>query len=451
MKPTRLLVVDDHSEVVDWLVEDLGREGYDVKGCTSGKEALDILSVESFDLLVADVEMPGMRGLELMATVQRQHTGLLVLLITAFGSVDLAVQAVRAGACDFVTKPFSIDVLLLSIERALRDRRMRREIVRLRKSFLADAPEGLVARSAAMRRVLDRAIRAARTDSCVLLTGETGTGKGTLAAFIHARSPRAKGIFLQLNCATLPLALAESELFGVRRGAFTDARADRDGLFARAHGGTLFLDEVGELGLDLQPKLLQVLETGRVRPLGGGADRTVDVRVIAATNRSLEDGVRERTFRADLLFRLDVIRIDVPPLRERPDDIDALVDCFLDRIGARLGRHVLGVTEDAMAWLRSRPWPGNARELANAVERAIAFADHDTLALADFADEAAGERPPPPDDFLQDSAVRGRTLEDVEMDYIRAVIDACAGNMARAARRLGIDRRTLYRRLVAKS
>ncbi len=442
----RLLVVDDHAEIVAWLTEELEGEGYDIVGLTSGAEALARARAEPFDLVIADVEMPDLRGPDLLAALLRERPSQLVLLITAFGSVDLAVSTVRAGAVDFVTKPFAIEALLLAVERALQDRSARRELVRLSRPPSGADDSGLVARSASMRRVMERAARAARATSTILLTGETGVGKGTVARFIHAASGRPEAPFVQVNCAAIPTHLVESELFGVRRGAFTDAREDREGLFARAHGGTLFLDEVGELPLDAQPKLLAVLETGRVRPLGGGAERTVDVRLIAATNRPLDEAVRERAFRADLLFRLDVIRLSIPPLRERPEDIDGLVDTLIDQLGARFGRKIAGLTAEAMAWLRSRPWPGNVRELANTLERAVALSEHDTLTLDDLTDQVLSDDRAP---FvtLDEAAAAGAPLEAVELAYLRAVVRASGGNMSEAARRLGIDRRTLYRRL----
>jgi DNA-binding NtrC family response regulator len=441
-----ILVVDDHPQVVDWLRDELGREGYTTTGCSDARAAVELAVREDFDLVVADVEMPGLRGIDLMSEIQARKPGTLVLLITAFGTVDLAVRAVKAGACDFVTKPFTIEVLLLAIERALRDRRMRKEIVRLRRLTVDDAPDGIVARSPAMRRVLERAERAARVTSSVLLTGETGVGKSTVARMLHARSPRRAGPFVQVNCAGIPATLVEGELFGVRRGAFTGADRDRDGLFARAHGGTLLLDEVGELPLESQPKLLDVLETGRIRPLGGAPDRTVDVRLVAATNRDLQGAVRERTFRADLLFRLDVVRIEVPPLRERKEDLEGLVDQFVERMSARVGRAVLGVADDAMAWLRGHSWPGNVRELQNLVEQAVAIGEHDVITLDDVRREASGVAAPD-DDPLETAIASHTPLEAIELAYIRRTLEACGGNVSEAARRLGIDRRTLYRRL----
>ncbi len=446
----RVLVVDDDAAVVDWLVEELTDAGYEAVGTTRPADAL-APEAARYDLVVSDVEMPELRGLELLERVQARRPGQLVLLITAFGSIDLAVEAVRAGACDFVTKPFRIEVLRLAIERALRERTMRREIVRLRE-HLSSPTADVVPRSPVMRRLTELAGRAARTDTTVLLTGESGVGKGHLARLVHAQSARAERPFVQVNCAALPAPLVESELFGVRRGAFTDAREDRPGLFARADGGTLFLDEVGELPLESQAKLLQVLETGAVRPVGGAAEVKVDVRIVAATNRPLEEGLRERRFRPDLYYRLNVIRLEIPPLRERPEDLEQLATVLVARHAERLGRDVLGISASALRWILTQPWPGNVRELSNVIERAIALSDHDTLVLEDLAsvDAARPVAPPPPpasDEFLTAAAASGVTMAELERAYVRRVVALCQGNKAEAARILGMDRRTIYRKL----
>lgn len=444
----RIFVLDDDQTVVDYLVEMLVEHGFEAVGDTRVADSLEQVATGAFDLVVSDVEMPEQRGLDFMSALHERRPEQLVVLMTAFGSIDLAVEAMRQGASDFVTKPFAIEELLAAIQRVLRDRRMRREIVRLRAEKSEDPRGTLVAASPAMRRLLDIARRASRTSSTVLLTGESGTGKGAVARFIHDESPRRSGPFVHVNCGALPHHLIESELFGVRRGAFTDARESRAGLFVEAAGGTLFLDEIGELPLEAQPKLLQVLETGRVRAIGAASETAVDVRVLAATNRSLHADVREKRFRADLFFRLNVIRADLPPLRERVEDIEPLVDRLLHRCSERLGRPVSGVTAEAMRWLRSYSWPGNVRELANTLERAVALSEHDTLVLEDLA-HAFGDADP--SDFLATAAARGRTLEHVERDYIRLVLEANEGNKSRAARVLGIDRRTLYRKLFGEA
>jgi DNA-binding NtrC family response regulator len=441
-----ILVVDDDSAVVDYLLEMLGEEGYRVEGTTSPKAALERIAEGSFDLLICDIEMPEIRGIELLRRVVELQTNVLVILITAFGSIELAVECLRAGAADFVTKPFRIGVLLRAIERALAERRMRREIVRLRSELRErDGSGPLVAESAVMREVLALARKVAATSSSVLLLGESGVGKTALARYIHEQSSRAEGPFMQINCATIPEMVAESELFGVRKGAFTDAREDRVGLFAAAEGGSLLLDEIGELSLAMQAKLLQVLETHEVRPLGSTSSTPIDVRVIAASNRDLQQAVERGEFRADLLFRLDILRIEVPPLRERPEDIEPLTDVLLARICKRLDRPVLAIGDEALRSLRGRPWPGNVRELANLLERAVILSDHDTLMLEDLVvrREPGGS----PDQALELAARRGLTLAELENAYIDAVLRVTDGNRTDAAKLLGIDRRTLYRRL----
>ena len=380
----RLLVVDDDPGIVEFLTESLEERGFDVTGLASPLQALERLRAEPFDLVISDIEMPGLRGTELMASIHQARPEQLVLLITAFGSVELAVAAVKAGACDFVTKPFQIEALVYAVERAFEDRQMRREIVRLRRVLTEESPGELVAQSPAMRKALEMARRASRSDATVLLTGETGTGKTALARFIHDAKPGTKGQFVQLNCATLPAQLVESELFGVVRGAYTDAREDRPGLLVAASGGTLLLDEIGELPLEGQAKLLHALETGTVRPVGAVRDTAVQTRIIAATNRPLELLLQEGRFRPDLYYRLNVIRIELPPLRERREDLLPLVDRFLTRASARQRRQVLAVSAAATRKLLSYSWPGNLRELANLLERAVAMGEHDTLVPEDL-------------------------------------------------------------------
>jgi len=389
--------------------------------------------------------MPELRGVDLMAAILDAKPSQLVLLITAYGSVELAVAAVRAGACDFLTKPFKVEALFHAIDRAFAERMLKREVVRLRAALAFEGPPGsIVARSAAMRRALDLARRAAGTTSTVLITGETGSGKTLLARFIHEEGRRRDQPFIQLNCAAVPPNLAESELFGVRRGAFTDAREDRDGLFVAAREGTLFLDEVGELPPELQAKLLHVLETGTVRPLGATKEVATRARVVTATNRSPEDLLREGALRPDLYYRINVVRIEVPPLRERKDDLVPLVDALLGQAATKNERPVVGISAAAIRRLLRYSWPGNVRELANVVERAVALADHDVTLPGDLdfpgADtgDAAG---------LGSAVAEGLSLEELERAYVRRVVEAQGGNKAAAARILGITRRTLYRKL----
>jgi len=439
----RLLVIDDDAAVVEFLAESLVAGGYETETQTSPDVALERIRSESFDLVITDLVMPGMHGTDMLAAILNRRPEQLVLLMTAFGSIDLAVAAVRAGACDFIAKPFKIEALLLAIERAFRDREMRREIVRLKARLPSFDHTQLVAKSPAMKAAVDRARRVADLDSTVLLTGETGTGKGALARFIHDTSQRRHRPFQHVNCASLPGSLIESELFGVKRGAFTDAREDRPGAWLAAGEGTLFLDEVGELGLELQAKLLHSLEHDRVRPLGSTTDVPVRARVIAATNRPLESLLKEGQFRPDLYFRLNVIRIEVPPLRLRREDIIPLADLLLARVSDRHPRPVVGISAAAMRQLMAYPWPGNVRELSNLIERAVALCDHDTLLPQDL-DFPKG--PQAIDALLSGDRAPVR-LDELERLYVRRVLESRGGNKAEAARVLGINRRTLYRML----
>lgn len=441
----RLLVLDDDAPVVDYLCESLEVAGYEAVGMTSPVEALARIKAEDFDLVISDIEMPVLRGVDLLAPILEAKPSQLVLFITAFGSVEMAVDAMRAGACDYLTKPFKIEALLFAIERAFSDRMLRREVVRLRHALgQPEESKKLVARSPAMRRVVDLARRAADSSTSVLISGETGSGKSLLAQFIHESSPRRDKPFVQLNCAAIPTSLAESELFGVRRGAFTDAREDRDGLFVAATGGTLLLDEIGELPPDIQSKLLYALEVGTVRPLGAGAEIPVDTRVIAATNQDPEELLREGKFRPDLYYRINVVRIEMPPLRDRRDDIVPLVDLLIARASDRHQRPLIGISSRAMKLLVRHSWPGNVRELANVLERAVAISENDTILPEDLVFPPAGLQ----DDSLLDTAMGTQlSLDEMERAYVQKVLEAQSGNKAAAAKVLGITRRTLYRKL----
>jgi DNA-binding NtrC family response regulator len=443
-EPSRsLLVVDDDASLVAWLEDELREAGYAVHGVTSGAEALVALGEVSYDMVISDVEMPEMRGTTLLAEILARRADQCVILMTAFGSIELAVECVRAGAKDFIAKPFVIQALVLSIERVLRERQMRTEIGRLRKSLSNEAPAGLVAKSDAMKHVLSIAHRAAASDLPVLITGESGVGKTALARFIHEAGSRKAAPFIELNCAALPVSLVEAELFGVKRGAFTDARESRPGLFEAAHEGTLFLDEVGELGAEAQPKLLRALETGSVREVGGTQERAFAVRLIAATNRPLEQAMQEGHFRIDLYHRINVLRIDIPPLRERVDDVAALIDVLVESAGQRAGKVGLGVSPAARRFLLSKPWPGNVRELANAILRAVALSDTDMLTVEDF-DPVSATRVA----TVADQIMAGEmTLEELERVYLKHVLKKAKGNKTLAAQILGLERRTVYRKV----
>lgn len=437
------MVVDDDPGVVDWLCDSLTSEGYVAHGTSEPAVALERIKAKPFDLVISDIEMPGLRGLDLVKAIHKVRPQQLIILITAFGSIDLAVESVRAGATDFLAKPFRIEVLLLSIGRALRERQMQRELTRLRTT--ASGPNAVVARSESMQKLMDLVRRAARSELPILFTGESGVGKGALAHYAYSCSGRRKGRLVTINCAALPSGLAEAELFGAKRGAFTDAKEDRIGAFEQAHQGTLFLDEVGELPLDVQPKLLQALESNRVRPLGSMTEVNAEVRILAATNRSLEEALRMRTFRADLYHRLNVVRVEIPPLRERKEDVDPILDLTLSRLSQRSSRGPYTLTHAARHWLAAQLWPGNVRELVNAVERAAALSDEPRLDLDDFL---RGPASTPPAEPLLESAVHNQlSLAELEQAYITKVLQTTGGNKGKAAKILGVDRRTLYRKV----
>lgn len=440
----RLLIIDDDSGIIEYLTEMLAAKGYKVSGETDPQRALRRLETESFDLLISDVEMPGLRGLDLMRAIHAKKPGQLILLMTAFGSIDLGVLSLQTGACGFVIKPFSMDDLIIAIDRAFRDREMRREIVRISTPEENITSKELVAESPNMQKILQLAKRAAQVDLAALLTGESGVGKGALARFIHEHSSRCNGPFLQINCAALPFTLVESELFGVCKGAYTDARENRPGLFVEAKGGTLFLDEIAEMPLAIQPKLLQALETGKVRPVGAGSEIATDVRIIAATNQPIEKALQNGLMRPDLYYRLAVIHLDVPPLRERLSDIDQLVDHLLKNAQIKLRRKIHGISAEAMRWIRAYAWPGNVRELANTLERAVALTEHDTILLEDLAHATQLQAD---DNLLKRLSNQAMSLADMEIAYIHRVLEMAQGNKAQAAKILGIDRSTLYRKL----
>jgi len=447
LEQVRLLVIDDDPGVVDYLFDMLRQKGYSVAGFTQTDAALSAIEKEPFDLVISDVVMPGMRGLELMAAIHAKRPEQLVLLITAFGSIDLAMQSMRAGACDFLTKPFRIEELYSAVARALEDRQMRRTAVKI--GYTDDKKDDtsvFITHSASMRQLINMAKRAAAVNSTVLLTGESGTGKSAVARWIHDNSPNHLGPFIAVNCAALPYSLVESELFGVRKGAFTDAGTDRPGLFLQANSGTLFLDEIAELPLETQPKLLQALETGKIRALGDTKETEVNVRLIAATHQPLAQRVNDKLFRADLYHRLNVINLEVPPLRERKDDIDELVKALIRTICLRVGKQrPINISVEVIRWIRAYHWPGNVRELANTLERAIVLAEHDTLLIEDLAQ--ASKIPVDDKSFLELATMQGWTLEDIQQAYIRHVLEVTGGNKIQAARILGLDRSTLYRKL----
>ncbi len=443
----RILVVDDDVRMCEFLESTLAEEGFAVSTATDGSAALEALRATEFETVVTDLHMPGMTGLALCQRVAAEHSQVPVIVITAFGSLETAIGAIRAGAYDFVTKPLEIDALMVALDRGVGHHRLRAEVTRLRSAVDASRRfDELLGDSPAMRRMYVMLDRIVDADASVLITGESGTGKELVARALHKRGPRHAGPFIAINCAAVPESLLESELFGHARGAFTDARQARPGLFLRAHGGTLFLDEIGDLSLTLQPKLLRALQERTVQPLGGDQEIPFDVRLITATNRDLDSAVDEGRFRQDLYFRVNVLRVELPPLRARAGDVLLLAQEFVNRFAARTGKNVTGFSSAAAARLLAYLWPGNVRELQNCVERAVALTRYTELAVDDLP-ESVREYRPTRLLIASDDPTELPPMEEVERQYIRRVMRAVSGNKTLAAQVLGFDRRTLYRKL----
>jgi DNA-binding NtrC family response regulator len=451
--PVKVLVVDDEAGMRKSLAIMLRRDGYAVTEAAGGKEALEQLGREVFDLVVADLNMEDLSGLEVLRHIRQSSPDLEVILMTGYGTIEAAVEAMKLGAFDFITKPFQSEEILLRARNAVDKRQLRREVHRLRAEVQnASGLERIVGVSEPIRRLLASVPRVGQTDSTVLITGESGTGKELIARAIHATSRRAHGPFVSVSCAALPEQLLENELFGHVRGAFTGALAARKGLLEEAHGGTFFLDEVGEAPLAIQTKLLRVLEERSIRRLGDNRSLPVDIRIVAATNRDLETAVREKSFREDLLYRLNVIRLHLPPVRERSDDIPLLARHFLALHCRQLTRELEGFAPAALAALCGYPFPGNVRELSNVIEQAVALATGPLIEPHDLPERLRHPQPPAPMRSTPPAApAAGSPLEDaiesVEQEQIREALRVTGWNISQAAIRLGISRNTLRYRI----
>lgn len=430
----------------DLLTEELTDAGFGVQAASSAAAGLEMARGERFDVIITDLRMPEMDGFDLIRGVRALANPPHVVMITAFGSIETAIRAVKLGAYDYITKPFEIEELSLVVGKALSERELRTQVARLQREVQQRfGLHNIIAGSQPMRDVVALVQRIATSTASVLITGESGTGKELIARGIHYNSARASGPFVGVNLAAVPEGLIESELFGHKRGAFTDARADKVGLFVEADGGTMFLDEIGELVLPLQAKLLRVLQEHEVRPLGATKNRRVDVRVVAATNKNLEEMLRDGSFREDLYYRLNVIHIDLPPLRSRPEDILPLADHLLAQLSAKqTPPRASRLTAEAQRLLLAYHWPGNVRELMNVLERGIALSQGDVITDSDLPAHVRERRPA---DFLGAAVARRMTLAELEREFIEAVLADEAGNKTRAAQRLGLDRKTLYRKL----
>jgi two-component system response regulator HydG len=443
----KVLIVDDDTSMCELLAEGLAQHGYDATWRASPHEALAEIALRNCDVVLTDINMRDMNGLELCQKATEAHPDLPVIVITAFGSMETAVQAIRAGAYDFITKPFDIDVVAIAIERAVKHSVLTRQVQLLQKAVDESRRfDELLGASPAMKEVYDLLERVAESESTVLVSGESGTGKELVARALHRRSKRSGGSFVAINCAAMPEQLLESELFGHTKGAFTDARTARPGLFVQAKGGTIFLDEIGDMPLGLQPKLLRALQERTVRPVGGDVEIPIDVRVVAASNRDLETAIEERKFREDLYYRINVIHVELPPLRARGADVLLLAKHYLEHFAAQSQKDVRSLDPEAAEKLSSYAWPGNVRELANCMERAVALTRGEAVTIADLPEKIRNYRTShvlvaatDPSELVP--------LEEVEKRYILRVLEAVGGNKTLAAQVLGLDRKTLYRKL----
>jgi DNA-binding NtrC family response regulator len=444
---TKILLVDDDRSLTQTLELGLSRRGYPANSCGDATEALATLQSNDFDVIVTDLNMTGGSGLELCARIVEAHRDVPVIVLTAFGNYDTAVAAIRAGAYDFISKPVQLDVLAIAIERATQHRALHQEVVRLRSERGARIRDHeFIGQSPALEKLHSLIERVAESTASVLITGESGTGKEVAARALHRQSRRRDKPFVAINCAAMPETLLESELFGHARGAFTDARQARAGLLVEARGGTIFLDEIGDMPLGLQAKLLRVVQERTVRPLGATTEIPIDVRFVSATNLDIESAVEEKRFREDLFFRLNVIRLDLPPLRARPTDILPLAQHFLRRFALAASKDVTAISPAVAERLLSYPWPGNVRELQNCMERGVTLARFNELGIDDLVERVRSHKASEIVVSSGDPSELVR-LDEVERRYILHVLAAVAGNKTSAARILGIERKTLYRKL----
>jgi DNA-binding NtrC family response regulator len=441
-----ILVVDDDFDTASLFADGLRRRGLNVSEVFSGKRCLQRLSEQHVDVVVTDIQMPEMSGIELCNQVRELHPDVLSIVVTGYGSMDNAIEAIRAGAYDFITKPVKIDALAIAISRALEHISLKRDVLRLRQTIGTGIPMGKIAgQSNAIKETVELVERVAKSDATVLITGESGTGKELVARALHDASDRRDEPFVAINCAAMPAPLLESELFGHVRGAFTDAKVDRPGLFVQAGKGTLFLDEIAEMPLEMQAKLLRVLQERLVRPVGSDQEVPFEGRVIAATNRRLEHEVAEKRFREDLFYRINVVSIPVPPLRARSGDVLALAQLFLTRSAFRNHKNVVGISPPAARMLQAYDWPGNVRELENCMERAVALSRLDEITVEELPKKIQEHSTTKL--VLGETPCEMITLAEMERRYVHRVLDLVNGNKTHAARVLGIDRRSLYRRL----
>ena len=443
MSQNSILIVDDEAETRSLLQEIMEKEGYEVQTAHDGHTALDLLIRKTPDVVLSDIQMPGMNGIDLLRAIHHRIPETQVILLTAYGSLSTAVEGIKAGAFDYLSKPFVLDEVRGGVRRALDHKKVVKESRLLKGRIPQSNPLSKIqGKSPALVGVYKLIARAAPTDSTVLIQGESGTGKELIARAIHANSLRKDEPFVAMDCGTLAENLLESELFGHERGAFTGAVSGKKGLLESAHHGTCFLDEIGDISPNLQSKLLRVLQEHEIRRVGGTDTIQVDVRIVAATNKNLKKLVEEGKFREDLYYRLNVVSLPLPPLRERSEDIPILIDFFLQKYGKTSSKHVTGISTEAMALLMHYDWPGNVRELENTIERAIVLTGSYTIMPQDLPDWISSPSLP-----RQQEKVGWKTLEQIEREHILRVLDAFQGDEARAAEVLGVHRKTIQRKL----
>jgi len=441
----KILVVDDDLEMCGLLSDVLKGEGFSTTALSESLEASKVLKREEFDVMITDLKMRGLKGLDLLEEAKRIAPLTPVIIITAFGTIESAIRAMKIGAFDYITKPFQMDELILTVKKAMENRLLKKEVVRLRKEVeIRYQFHQLIGKSPPMQKIYDLIERVSDSSSNVFITGESGTGKELVAKAIHYNGIRKEGPFIAVNCAAIPETLLESELFGYKKGAFTDAKTDKKGLVFEAHEGTLFLDEITEMPNTLQAKLLRVIEEREVRPLGDTHSYPIDVRIISTTNRDIQLLIEDGRFREDLYYRLKVIDIELPPLRERKEDIPPLVQHFIDKFNVNLKKKISGVSEGALKLLVNYSWPGNVRELENVIERAMNLSQQETVLPEDLPKSLEQKV----DEKLFEKAIQEKmTLSQLEREYIKRVLMEVEGNKSKAAERLGLDRKTLYRKL----
>lgn len=447
-----ILIVDDEKNSREGLGKFLESQGYDIHLAQSAKEALDILKKDSPNLIISDIRMPEMDGITLLHKVKELDPKASVILLTAYGSVENAVQAMKAGAFHYLTKPVNLEELEFAVKKALSSQHLERENIELKKELIQEKfeTETIISRSPKMKKVLELAMQVAKSESTVLLQGETGTGKELLAHLIHNHSSRKDRSFIAVHCASLTETLLASELFGHEKGAFTGATERKVGRFERAHQGTLFLDEIGEIPESMQVKLLRVLQDGVFERVGGTKSLKVDVRLICATNKNLAEEVKKGKFREDLYYRINVIMLEIPPLRDRKEDIRPIVDHYLSYFCKANNKKIEKVSEDAYRALENYSWPGNIRELRNIVERMVVLATGTTIEIDNVPNDIRYFNAPAPSVMavsLSDDGHKAGDIQVMEKELIKKKLTELAGNKSKAAKELGISRRTLYRKI----